>query len=62
MKRPTAAQRKWLQILENAPMARFYRPAAWATIKACEVAGWTKVDGHGNARLTDLGRAALRRE
>lgn len=58
-RKPTPAQRKYLEAVRNAPLMRFVQPAAWATIRACERAGWTAVDGHGETRISPLGRAAL---
>lgn len=58
---PTPAQRKYLEAVRkrNSPLVRSAQPAAWATIRACERAGWTAVGGNGNPRLTFLGRDAL---
>jgi protein gp37 len=57
--KPSKAQIAWLEKVRNTLLMRFVQPAAWSTIAACERAGWTKVDGGGETRLTALGRTVL---
>lgn len=61
---PSAAQQKWLSMIaSNDAASALYineqRGVSFSTMRACQLAGWTSVDGHGNTCLTHLGRAAL---
>lgn len=62
----TAAQHKWLELIDRNGNVTPGHGAAWAATKlACERRGWTetvKSDRYNVriTRLTDLGRAAIR--